>query len=134
MVKLNNEIVSKGYGPNKKESKSNAIHMLLKIMCPVIYGQWREKIKTYKFNINPNNPQLHEKLQLEERLARQRESTQVDSEMVIECSSDEKENFEPENFEMEDEHKQRMVRQFEQDLKADQLQKQAIFQNQTLAS
>lgn len=75
--------------------------MLLKIMCPVIYSQWREKIKTHKFNINPNNPQLHEKLQLEERLAQQRNSTQVDSEMVIECSSNEKENCEPENLEME---------------------------------
>lgn len=46
-VKMNSEVVSKGYGPNKKEAKNNAVHMLLKIMCPEIYAGWKEKIKTH---------------------------------------------------------------------------------------
>jgi hypothetical protein len=83
---LNNQAVSKGYGPNKKEAKSNAVNMLLKVMCPKIYSEWNEKLRTHKFNINPNAPQLHEKLALEERVCHP--STAVDSEMIIEYSDD----------------------------------------------
>ena len=66
-MKMNNEVVSKGYGPNKKESKNSAVLMLLKIICPNIYEEWQEKLKTHVFNINPGrvNKKDHEKMELE---------------------------------------------------------------------
>jgi len=59
-VKMNNEVVSKGYGPNKKESKTSAVLSLLKIICPNIYEEWQEKLKTHVFNINPGRPNKNE--------------------------------------------------------------------------
>lgn len=57
---MNNEVVSKGYGPNKREAKNSAVLSLLKIICPKIYEEWQEKLKTHKFHINPNGPNKQE--------------------------------------------------------------------------
>ena len=63
---MNNEVVSKGYGPNKKEAKNSAVLILLKIICPNIYMQWQEKLKTHVFNINPGRVNKKEMEQLEQ--------------------------------------------------------------------
>lgn len=85
LVKMNNNVVSKGYGPNKRESKSQAVHALLRIICPNIYEQWKEKIKTYQFNINPNDICRQQQAELE-RIKAMTQPPPLDEEMVIDCS------------------------------------------------
>lgn len=58
---MNGETVSKGYGPNKREAKDKAVHPLLKIICPNIYVQWQERLKTHVFNINPGREHLEKR-------------------------------------------------------------------------
>jgi hypothetical protein len=45
-IKINDQVVSKGFGPNKKASKMAAASILLDLICPNIYNQWKEKVKT----------------------------------------------------------------------------------------
>ena len=45
---MNDKIVSKGFGPNKKASKLAAINILLELMCPKIFKEWQEKIAKEK--------------------------------------------------------------------------------------
>ena len=45
-IKMNEHIVSKGFGPNKKASKFAAAHILLNMVCPRIYKEWQEKVKS----------------------------------------------------------------------------------------
>ena len=54
MVKMNNNIVSKGYGPNKREAKIAAVESLLSIICPKIFQEFKEKLKQHAFKTNPN--------------------------------------------------------------------------------
>jgi len=56
---MNGEIVSKGYGPNKRDAKTAACTSLLNIICPNIYKEWQEKLKTHTFHINPNQEEKH---------------------------------------------------------------------------
>ena len=51
---MNGQIVSKGYGPNKREAKISAVEMLLPIICPKIYAEWNAKIRAHMFKANPN--------------------------------------------------------------------------------
>ena len=39
-IKLNDNVVSKGYGQNKKASKTAAAQILLQIICPNIHREW----------------------------------------------------------------------------------------------
>ena len=43
-VILNNQVVSKGYGRNKKASKSAAVQILLQCICPKMYNEWQQYI------------------------------------------------------------------------------------------
>ena len=43
---MNDQVVSKGFGPNKKASKFAAANILLNLICPNIYKQWQEKVKS----------------------------------------------------------------------------------------
>jgi hypothetical protein len=93
---MNGEIVSKGYGPNKRDAKAVAATSLLKIICPNIYREWQEKLKTHTFHINPN---------CEEKINREIRDSQLhadnDHEMVVDkdnrdtANSNEKENSRP---------------------------------------
>lgn len=65
LIKINNNIVSKGYGPNKKDSKVAAAQLLLSVICPTIYQEWQEKIKTSPKVINPNQVQKQQEVEEE---------------------------------------------------------------------
>ena len=47
-IKLNDHVVSKGFGQNKKSSKTAAAQILLEIICPNIHKEWQEKLKALK--------------------------------------------------------------------------------------
>ena len=47
-IKMIDEVVARGYGPNKQESKTAAAQILLQIICPKIFKEWSEKLKTLK--------------------------------------------------------------------------------------
>ena len=47
-IKLNDIVVSKGYGQNKKSSKTAAAEILLEIICPNILKEWKNKVKQMK--------------------------------------------------------------------------------------
>ena len=65
---MNEDTVSKGYGPTKKAAKTAAVHILLQLICPTIYKEWQDKIAALQpeaqniknleqnaINKNPNN-------------------------------------------------------------------------------
>ena len=39
-IEMNDEVVAKGFGPNKKIAKSAAAHILLQTICPKIYREF----------------------------------------------------------------------------------------------
>jgi hypothetical protein len=86
MVKMNSNVVSKGYGPNKREAKIAAVESLLSIICPKIFQEFKDKLKSHAFKTNPNQVSKIEQQNWEMSLRQQ--STQPDTEMVIEYTSD----------------------------------------------
>ena len=145
MIKLNNEIVSKGWGPNKKDAKTAAAQILLQVICPTIFKEWKEKLKTHSFD-----PLIQ--AYVDNYVRSTNETSDInDVDMVIEQTTEndrmssqhsvtEKENTPPQNEVMNAEVEQQkkeispLVQQFQNEENAKQILEQQTFKEETIAN
>ena len=141
---MNNQIVSKGWGPNKKDAKTAAAQILLQVICPNIFKEWKEKLKTHSFD-----PLIQ--AYVDNYVRSTNETSGInDVEMIIEQTTEndrmssshsvatDKENTPPQNEIMNvDQPKKEvspLIQQFQNEVNAKQISEQQFFQEETIAN